>query len=103
LQSISALNRIFFSANQIETLNYSIRFHDWIKLTNQIAGKKRHNVIFWKNVLEKFWKFFNLLYGYNGYNKVVIEIRVVQLWSEIKLTITNPITDQIALHSVFIY
>jgi hypothetical protein len=27
----------------------------------------------------------------------------VQLWSEIKLTITNPITDQIALHSVFIY
>jgi hypothetical protein len=25
----------------------------------------------------------------NGYNKVVIELRVVQLWSEIKLAITN--------------
>ena len=32
----------------------------------------------------------------NGCNKVVIEVRVVQFWSEI----TRMISDQIALHSV---
>ena len=50
----------------------------------------------------------------NGFNKVVIELRVVQLWSEIILVISNQtraersfdfeitrmISDQIALHSV---
>ena len=50
----------------------------------------------------------------NGSNKVVIELRVVQLWSEIILVISNQtraersfdfeitrmISDQIALHSV---
>ena len=47
----------------------------------------------------------------NGYNKVVIELRVVQFWSEIILMnrtraarsfdfeITRMISDQIALHS----
>ena len=51
----------------------------------------------------------------NGSNKVVIELRVVQFWSEIILVISNRnraacsfdfeitrmISDQIALHSVF--
>jgi len=41
----------------------------------------------------------------NGSNKVAIELRVVQFWSEIILvisnrTITRMISDQIALHSV---
>ena len=50
----------------------------------------------------------------NGFNKVVIELRVVQLWSEIihvisnrtraarsfDFEITRMISDQIALHSV---
>ena len=46
----------------------------------------------------------------NGCNKVVIELRVVQFWSEIILMISNRtradfeitrmISDQIALHSV---
>ena len=50
----------------------------------------------------------------NGFNKVVIELRVVQFWSEIILVISNRtraarsfdfeitrmISDQIALHSV---
>ena len=46
----------------------------------------------------------------NGSNKVVIELRVVQFWSEIVLVISNRtraaleitriISDQIALHSV---
>ena len=50
----------------------------------------------------------------NGFHKVVIELRVVQYWSEIILVISNQtravrsfdfeitcmITDQIALHSV---
>ena len=49
----------------------------------------------------------------NGYNKVAIELRVVQFWSEIVLVISNQtraagsfdfaitrmISDQIALHS----
>ena len=45
----------------------------------------------------------------NEYNKVVIELRVMQFWPEIKLVITNRapasvitrlISEQIALHSV---
>jgi hypothetical protein len=39
----------------------------------------------------------------NEYKKVVIALRVVQFWSEIKLVITNlsfPLRGQIALHSV---
>ena len=41
----------------------------------------------------------------NGSNKVAIELRVVQFWSEIILAISNfeitrMISDQIALHSV---
>ena len=42
----------------------------------------------------------------NGSNKVVIELRVVQFWSEIIVVISNRadrscmISDQIALHSV---
>ena len=37
----------------------------------------------------------------NASNKVVIELRVVQFWSEIILVIsTRMISDEIALHSV---
>jgi hypothetical protein len=36
----------------------------------------------------------------NEYNKVEIEFRVVQFWTEIKLVITHLISVQIALHSV---
>ena len=36
----------------------------------------------------------------NGWNKVVIEPRVVQFWSEIVLVISNRTQAQIALHSV---
>jgi len=38
----------------------------------------------------------------NGCNKVAIELRVVQFWSEIILVISNHAydSDQIALHSV---
>jgi len=48
----------------------------------------------------------NLFWFQNRYDKVVIELRVVQVWSDIKLAITNQfviarlISDQIALHTV---
>ena len=60
-------------------------------------------------------KWMNLIVRFqNGFNKVVIELRVLQFWSEIILVISNRaraarsfdfeitrvISDQIALHSV---
>ena len=60
-------------------------------------------------------KWMNLVVRFqNGFNKVVIELRVLQFWSEIILVISNRaraarsfdfeitrvISDQIALHSV---
>ena len=59
------------------------------------------------------WIYFNVRFQ-NGFNKVVIELRVKQFWSEIILVISNRtragrlfdfeitsmISDQIALHSV---
>jgi hypothetical protein len=75
-----------------------------------VQGKKDTKCHFFIFYLKS--DFFSKKKFQNGYNKVVIELRVVQLWSEIKLAITNCtmrscnfvitrlISDQIALHSV---
>ena len=139
-----ALNRIFFSANEEATLKTKqpIRFQGLFKVTNQIAGKWKTKSIMWKILqllipklslfLPQKWmnlisnrlsttsiKYLNWpspVFGrfQNGCNKVVIEPRVVQFWSEIILVISNRtraarsfdfeitrmISAQIALHSV---
>ena len=139
-----ALNRIFFPANEEATLKTKqpIRFQGLFKVTNQIAGKRKTKSIMWKILqllipklslfLPQKWmnlisnrlsttsiKYLNWpspVFGrfQNGCNKVVIEPRVVQFWSEILLVISNRtraahlfdfeimrmISAQIALHSV---
>ena len=139
-----ALNRIFFPANEEATLKTKqpIRFQGLFKVTNQIAGKWKTKSIMWKILqllipklslfLPQKWmnlisnrlsttsiKYLNWpspVFGrfQNGCNKVVIEPRVVQFWSEILLVISNRtraahlfdfeirrmISAQIALHSV---
>ena len=139
-----ALNRIFFPANEEATLKTKqpIRFQGLFKVTNQIAGKWKTKSIMWKILqllipklslfLPQKWmnlisnrlsttsiKYLNWpspVFGrfQNGCNKVVIEPRVVQFWSEIILVISNRtraarsfdfeitrmISAQIALHSV---
>ena len=119
-----------------------IRFQGLFKVTNQIAGKWKTKSIMWKILqllipklslfLPQKWmnlisnrlsttsiKYLNWpspVFGrfQNGCNKVVIEPRVVQFWSEIILVISNRtraarsfdfeitrmISAQIALHSV---
>ena len=139
-----ALNRIFFPANEEATLKTKqpIRFQGLFKVTNQIAGKWKTKSIMWQ-ILQLLFpklllfppkKWMNLIsdplstasikclnwpspvFGrfQNGCNKVVIEPRVVQFWSEIILVISNPtcaarsfnseitpmISAQVALHSV---
>ena len=139
-----ALNRIFFPANEEATLKTKqpIRFQGLFKVTNQIAEKWKTKSIMWKILqllipklsffLPQKWmnlisnrlsttsiKYLNWpspVFGrfQNGCNKVVIEPRVVQFWSEIILVISNRtraarsfdfeitrmISAQIALHSV---
>ena len=139
-----ALNRIFFPANEEATLKTKqpIRFQGLFKVTNQIAGKWKTKSIMWQILQILFPKllFFypqkmedlisnqlsttlitylnwpNPVCGQfqNGCNKVVIELLVVQFWSEIILVISNQtctmylfdfeimrmISAQIALHSV---
>ena len=125
-----ALNRIFFPANEEATLKTKqpIRFQDFFKVTEQIAGKWKTKSIMWQicNFFSKTITFFPLkkwmnlisdrlstasikylnwpspVFGrfQNGCNKVVIEPRVVQFWSEIILMISNRTQAQIALHSV---
>ena len=139
-----ALNCIFFPANEEATLKAKqpIRFQGLFNVTNQIAGKWKTKSIMWKILqllipklllfLSKKWmnlisnrfsttsiKYLNWpspVFGrfQNGCNKVVIEPRVVQFWSQILLVISNRthaahlfdfeirrmISAQIALHSV---
>ena len=139
-----ALNRIFFPANEEATLKTKqpIRFQGLFKVTNQIAEKWKTKSIMWKILqllipkLSFFLpqKWMNLIsnrlsttsikylnwpspaFGrfQNGCNKVVIEPRVVQFWSEIIPVISNRtraahlfdfeirrmISAQIALYSV---
>ena len=129
-----ALNRIFFAANEEATLKTKqpSRFQGLFKITDQIA-EKILQLLFPKLLLfpPKRWmnfqtgsvrycinKIFELTKSFiwefqNGCNKVVIEPRVVQFWSEIILVISNRtraarsfdfeitqmISAQIALHS----
>ena len=137
-------NRIFFPANEEAVIRTKqpIRFQGLFKVTNQIAGKWKTKSIMWQILQLLFLKlsFFppqkwmNLISNrlstasikylnwpspvfrrfQNGCNKVVIEPRVVQFWSEIILVISNRtraarsfdfeitrmISAQIALHSV---
>ena len=139
-----ALNHIFFPANEQATLKTKqpIRFQGLFKVTNQIAGKWKTKSIMWQ-ILQLLFpnsyffppqKWMNLIsdrlstasikylnwpspvFGrfQNGCNKVVIEPRVVQFWSETIFVISNRtraarsfdfeitrmISAQIALHSV---
>ena len=144
LHHFLALNRLFFPANEKATLKTKqpIRFRGLFKVTNQIAGKWKTKSIMWqilqllfpKPLLFPPKKWMNLIsdwlstasikylnwpspvFGWfqNGCNKVVIEPRVVQFWSEIIFVISNQtcaarlfdfkitcvISTQIALHSV---
>ena len=114
-----ALNRIFFPANEEATLKTKqpIRFQGLFKVTDQIAGKWKAKSIVWQILLLLFpkplfffpQKWMNLISNQlnaasikyfnwpspvferfqNGCNKVVIEPRVVQFWSEITLVISN--------------
>ena len=139
-----ALNRIFFPANEEATLKTKqpIRFQGLFKVTNQIAGKWKTKSIMWQilqllfskilffphkkwiNLISsqlitasmKYLNWPNPVFGrfQNGCNKVVIELCVVQFWSEIILVISNQtctvcsfdfeimrmISAQIALQSV---
>ena len=144
LHHFLALNRLFFPANEKATLKTKqpIRFQGLFKVTNQIAGKWNTKRITWQ-ILQLLFpklllfppkKWMNLIsdwlstasikylnwpspvFGWfqNGCNKVVIEPRVVQFWSEIIFVISNQtctarlfdfkitcvISTQIALHSV---
>ena len=139
-----ALNRIFFPANEEATLKTKqpIRFQGLFKVTNQIAGKWKTKSIMWQilqllfpklllfppqkwmNLISdrlsttsmKYLKWPSPVFGrfQNGCNEVVIESRVVQIWSEIILVISNRtraaysfdfeitriISAQVAFHSV---
>ena len=118
-----ALNRIFFPANEEATLKTKqpIRFQGLFKVTNQIAGKWKIKSIMWKilqllipklllfipqkwmNLISnrfsttsiKYLNWPSPVFGrfQNGCNKVVIEPRVVQFWSEIILVISNHAYD----------
>ena len=139
-----ALNRIFFPANEEATLKTKqpIRLQGLFKVTDHIAGRWKTWSIIWQ-ILQLLFpkllffppkKWMNLISNWlsivvikylnwpspvfgrfqNGCNKVVIEPRVVQFWSEIILVISNRtraarsfdfeitrmISAQIALHSV---
>ena len=118
-----ALNRIFSPANEEATLKTKqpIRFQGLFKVTNQIAGKWKTKSIMWQ-ILQLLFpklllfppkKWMNLIsdrlstasikylnwpspvFGQfqNGCNKVVIEPRVAQFWSEIILVISNQAYD----------
>ena len=139
-----ALNRIFSPANEEATLKTKqpIRLQGLFKVTDQIAGRWKTWSIMWQIlqllfpkllffppkkwmnlisnqlsiVLIKYLNWPSPVFGrfQNGCNKVVIEPRVVQFWSEIILVISNrtraarsfnfeitpTISAQIALHSV---
>ena len=82
-----ALNRIFSHREWDSKTNQPIRFKGFFKLTNHITGK-------WKTKKPLFCKFLRFQ---NGSNKVVIELRVMQFWSEIILAINFQI--ELALHA----
>ena len=114
-----ALNCIIFPANEGATLKtkQSIRFQGLFKVTNQIAGEWKAKSIMWEilhllfpnsyffppkkwmNLISnqlctasiKYLNWPSCVFGQfqNGCNKVVIEPRVVQFWSEIILVISN--------------
>ena len=123
-----ALNRIFFPANEEATLQTKrpIRLQGLFKVTDQIAEKWKTKSIIWqilqllfpKVLLFSPKKWVNLISDplstasikclnwpspvfrrfQNGCNKVVIEPRVVQFWSEIILVISR-LWFQPKLHS----
>ena len=138
-----ALNRIFSPANEEATLKTKqpIRLQGLFKVTDQIAGRWKTwsimrrilqllfpKLLFfppknWMNLISdrfsiilKYLNWPSLVFGQfqSGCNKVVIEPRVVQFWSELILVIssrtraarsfnfeiTPTISAQIALHSV---
>ena len=135
-----ALNRIFSPANEEET-KQPIRLQGLFKVTDQIAGRWKTwsimrqilqllfpKLLFfppknWMNLISnrfsiilKYLNWPSLVFGQfqSRCNKVVIEPRVVQFWSELILVISNrtraarlfnfeitpTISAQIALHSV---
>ena len=125
-----ALNRIFSPASEEATLKTKqpIRLQGLFKVTDHIAGRWKTRSIIWQilkmdsisnRLSTASIKYLNCpspVFGrfQNGCNKVVIEPRVVQFWSEIILVISNRtraarsidfeitqmISTQIALHSV---
>ena len=111
-----ALNHIFIPANEVATLKTKepIRFQGLFKVTDKIAEKRKTKSIMWqifqllfpKLLLFPPKKWMNLISDplstasvkclnwpspvfQNGCNRVVIEPRVVQFWSEIILVISN--------------
>ena len=118
-----ALNRIFFPANEEATLKTKqpIRFQGLFKATDQTAGKLKIKSIMcqilqllslklllfppknWMNLISdrlsaasiKYLTWSSPVFGrfQNGCNKVVIEPRVVQFWSQIIPVISNHACD----------
>jgi len=116
-----ALNRIFFSANENGTVKQNNQSDSKVRLKKSIKFQEneRQKVIVWRILqllLPKLCYCFSpkIVRFQNGSNKVAIELRGVQFWSEIILVISNRtratrsfdfeitrmISDQIALHSI---
>ena len=85
----------------------SFCFVDMARTCKRVSGSAFYEPAFWTNK----YRFKKNEWFQNGCNKVVIELRVVQFWSEIILVISNRtraaareitrmISDQLALHSV---
>ena len=116
-----ALNRIIFSANENGTVkqnnqsDFNVRLQQSIKFQENERQKVIvHRIL--QLLMPKLCYCFSpkIVRFQNGSNKVAIELRVAQFWSEIILVISNRtcamrsfdfeitrmIPDQIALHSV---
>ena len=109
-----ALNRIFFSTNENETVkqNSQSYFKVFFKLTNHIAGKWKKKAIVWKignfccsssSCIVGYW----IVRFQNGFNIVAIGLQAVLVISNriraarsFDFEITYMISDQIRLHSV---
>jgi len=118
---IFALNRIFFSANKNGTVTQNNQSDSKVRLKYSIKFQEneRQKVIVWRILQLLLPKLCCYCFSpkkvrfQNGSNKVAIELRVVQFWSETILVISNRtratrlfdfeitrvISDQIALHS----
>ena len=116
-----ALNRIIFSANENGTVkqNNQSDFNVRLQQSIKFQENERQKVIVQRSLqllMPKLCYCFSpkIVRFQNGSNKVAIELRVAQFWSEIILVISNRtcamrsfdfeitrmIPDQIALHSV---